>query len=147
MDWSEKKNSDQVFCEELNLCWDNSEFTVLGVKFTKHLREITEINYLPKIEEMKKLFLNWSKRFLTPTGKITVIKSLALSKINHFILSLPKPSEKIVKDIYYNLNLDDNFNLQTSLSLPFNIEQDTNLKWFQFRIIHRILITNFLPNK
>ena len=57
-----EKNSEQVFCEDLNLCWDNSEFTVLGVKFTKNLREITEINYLPKIEEMKKLFLNWSKR-------------------------------------------------------------------------------------
>ena len=66
-----EKNS--VFCEELNLSRDNSEFTVLGVKFTKRLSEITEMNYLPKIEE---------------------IKSLALSKINHLILSLPKPLEK-----------------------------------------------------
>ena len=57
------------------------------------------MNYLPKIEEMKKLFLNWSKRILTHIGKITVIKSLALSKINHLILSLPKPSEKITQDI------------------------------------------------
>ena len=96
-------NSEQVFWEELNLCWDNSELTVLGVKFTNKLREITEMNYLPKIEEMKKLCLNWSKRILTPIGKITVIKSLALSKINHLILSLPKPSEKIIKDIQFFL--------------------------------------------
>ena len=78
---------------------------MLGVKFTNKLREITEMNYLPKIEEMKKLCLNWSKRILTPTGKITVIKSHALSKINQLILSLPKPSEKITKDIqnlFYN---------------------------------------------
>ena len=46
-----------------------------------------------------------------------------------------------------DLNLDDNFNWPTILSLPFNIEQDTNLKWFQFRIIHRILGTNYLLNK
>ena len=34
-----------------------------------------------------------------------MIKSLALSKINHLIFSLPKPSEKIIKDIqnlFYN---------------------------------------------
>ena len=34
-----------------------------------------------------------------------MIKSLALSKINHLILSPPKPSEKIIKDIqtlFYN---------------------------------------------
>ena len=91
-----EKNSEQAFCEDLNLCWDNSEFNELGVQFTKKLREVTEMNYLPKIEEMKKLFLNWSKRILTPIGKSTVIKSLALFKINHLILSLPKPSEKII---------------------------------------------------
>ena len=63
------------------------------------------MNYLSKIEEMKKLFLNWSKRILTPSGKMTLIKCLALSKINQLILSLPKPSEKIIKDIqtlFYN---------------------------------------------
>ena len=87
-------NSEQIFCEELNQCLDNSKFTVLGVKFTKNLREITEMKYLPKIEEMKKLFLNWSKRILTLIGKITVIKSLALSKINHLILSLSKLQKK-----------------------------------------------------
>ena len=42
-----------------------------------------------------------------------------------------------------DLYLDDNFNWETNLSLPFNIEQDTSLKWFQFRIIQ----TNYLLNK
>ena len=46
-----------------------------------------------------------------------------------------------------DLNLDDNFNWQTVLSLSFNIEQDTNLKWFQFRIIHRTLGRNYLLTK
>ena len=46
---------------------------------------------------MKKLFLNWSKRILTPFGNIVVIKSLALSKINHLNLALPNLTEKILK--------------------------------------------------
>ena len=36
-----EKNSEVKFCEELNLCLDNSEFTVLGAKFPKDLKEIT----------------------------------------------------------------------------------------------------------
>ncbi|MCU7801037.1 MAG: reverse transcriptase family protein, partial [gamma proteobacterium symbiont of Lucinoma myriamae] len=94
-----KKNSNDKFCEEYNLCWERNEFTVLGVTFPKNLQDIVEVNYLTKIEEMKKIFLNWSKRILTPLGKIVVIKSLALSKINHLILAIPNPSEKLVKDI------------------------------------------------
>ena len=46
-----------------------------------------------------------------------------------------------------DLNSDDNFNWKMILPLPFHIEHDTNLKWFQFRIIHRILGTNYLLNK
>ena len=100
-----EKNSEVKFCEELNLCWDNSEFNELGVKFPKDLKAKTELTYSSTIEEMKKIFLNLSKRILTPLGRITVIKSLALSKINQLILSLPKPSEKKVKEIqtlFYN---------------------------------------------
>ena len=74
MDWV-SKNSEVKFCEEFNLCWDNSEFTVLGVKFPKDLKTITELNYSSKIEEMKRLFSNWSKRTLTPLGSITVINA------------------------------------------------------------------------
>ena len=64
-----EKNSEVKFCEEHNLCWDNSEFTALGVKFPKDLKAITELNHLSKIEEMKRLFSNWSKRILTPSGE------------------------------------------------------------------------------
>lgn len=94
-----EKNSNRKFCEDYKLCWENKEFIVLGVKFPKKLDDIVELNYRIKIEEMKKVFMNWSKRILTPLGKITVIKSLALSKINHLILALPNPSEKIIKEI------------------------------------------------
>ena len=44
-----------------------NEFCVLGITFPKDLKDIVKLNYKSKIEEMKKLFLNWSKRILTPT--------------------------------------------------------------------------------
>ena len=78
---------------------------MLGITFPKDLKDILQLDYKRKIEEMKKLFLNWSKRILTTVGKIVVIKRLALSKINHLILALPNPTEKNIKDIqdmFYN---------------------------------------------
>ena len=41
-----------------------------------------ESNYTDKIEEIKKMLGGWFLRYLTPYGKITVIKSLALSKLS-----------------------------------------------------------------
>ena len=55
---------------------------------------MVDLNYREKLIDIRKLFLNWSKIILTPLGKITIIKSLALSKINHLILALPNPSKK-----------------------------------------------------
>lgn len=94
-----KKDSKEKFCEDYGLHWGNGEFTVLGVKFTKTLKDIVEVNYDEKLREVKRLFSNWSKRILTPLGKIVVIKSLALAKLNYLILALPSPSKRIINDI------------------------------------------------
>ena len=48
-----------------------------------------------QIENIKKLLSNWRHRFLSPFGKITVIKSLALSKITHLALILDIFDQKI----------------------------------------------------
>ena len=39
--------------------------------------------------EIQKLIRIWSTRNLTPYGKVTIIKSLLISKIIHMLLSLP----------------------------------------------------------
>ena len=102
-----EKGSNRRFCEEHNLSWESDEFTVLGITFPKHLVDKIEVNYRVKIDEMKKLFLCWSKRILTPVGKITVIKTLALPKINHLIFSLHSPTNKImgkIQSLFYLWN-------------------------------------------
>ena len=48
---------------------------------------------------LKGLFKQWNKRNLTPIGKITVVKSLILSVLNHIIIELPNPSIEIIKNI------------------------------------------------
>ena len=60
---------------------------------------MVDLNYREKLTGIRKLFLNWSKRILTPLGKITISKSLAFSKINHLILALPKPSKQIINEL------------------------------------------------
>ena len=92
------KGSNLRFCEDNNLCWEE-QFTVLGIKFTLDLQQMIPINYESKLEEIQKLLSSWSKRMLTPYGKITVIKNSALSKITHLILALHTHSTVIVNQL------------------------------------------------
>ena len=82
-----------------DLIWGASDFTLLGIKFSVDLSNMIELNYLPAINNLEKLLNLWSHRYLTPIGKITVIKSLALSKLNHLFLSLPSPGKDILKQL------------------------------------------------
>ena len=48
---------------------------------------------------MEKLVSAWKSRNLTLVGEITIIKTLRISKIIHILLSLPRPSDKLIKNI------------------------------------------------
>ena len=92
--WIGKKK----YCNEkllrLNLQWDTVCFNMLGLSFSVDLKECTEINFSKQITKICKIINNWNKRSLTPIGKITIVKTFLLSKLNHLLLSLtnPKPS-------------------------------------------------------
>ena len=45
----------------------------------------------------------WSKRLISPLGKITVIKSILISTITHLLISLPNPSEETLKKLESDL--------------------------------------------
>ena len=93
------------YLSHMNFEWNPKTFTVLGVEFTTDLKDITDININKKITEITKDLNNWSKRNLTPFGRIVVLKSLVLSKIVHFLTSLPTPSKQVMKElnsIFYN---------------------------------------------
>ena len=47
--------------------------------------------------------IRWNSRSLTPFGRLTVIKTLPIPKINHLILALPNPSEEVIKSFENDL--------------------------------------------
>ena len=93
------RETDRRFCRENDLEWVTS-FTALGIDYdTLNINEITDQNISLKIESMKKLIQLWMGRNITPVGRITVFKSLVLSKIIHLLQSLPSPSHTTLKSI------------------------------------------------
>ena len=87
-----KKFSGETFNHRLKLDWNQNDFTILGIKFSCNLDTIVDINYTTKITEIEKEMRQWAKRILTPLGRLTVLKTLLVSKLNHLIISLPNPS-------------------------------------------------------
>ena len=47
----------------------------------------------------KKRLRTWQRRNITAFGKITVINTLVISKINHQFMTVPDPDEKILHDL------------------------------------------------
>ena len=93
------KPPNTVYLPHLKFEWNPETFNLLGVEFTTNLHNITDININRKLTEMNNELYQWSKRDLTPFGKITVIKTLIISKIVHILISLPTPSIKIINKI------------------------------------------------
>ena len=51
------------------------------------------------VNKVKSMLKQWSKRKLTLFGRITIIKSLALSKFVSLFVSLPNPSAELIKEL------------------------------------------------
>ena len=58
-----------------------------------------ETNMEKRFIEIDTIMALWLPRNLTPHGKITLFKSLMLSKITHILLSLPSPKHSTIKKI------------------------------------------------
>ena len=56
----------------------SGSFNVLGINMSADLSNIWEINLTKKPNEIRSLLTRWGRRPLSITGRITVIKSLAL---------------------------------------------------------------------
>ena len=84
----------------------NSGFTItfgpvryLGITFTNHAVDFFRLNYLPKLSRLKNILNIWSSRDLTPLGKITLIKSFAISQFVYLFTVLPNPPQSFIKDL------------------------------------------------
>ena len=75
------------------------EIKILGLYFKRSLHNITENNLQRKIRNLECEIAQWNRRYITPLGKITVIKSLLLSTLVHLFITLPNPSQTYIKKI------------------------------------------------
>ena len=80
-----KKFSKDKLNVTTDLEWGCTNFTLLGIEFSTNLSTITERNYTKALEKIKKLVKTWSNRYLTPLGKITVIKTNLISQCIHLL--------------------------------------------------------------
>ena len=93
------QNSEVRFMPHLHMEWNPERFKILGIWFTLDLKKCVEINFRERFLEIKNMFKIWSKRQITPLGRVAVLKSLILSKLVHLWLLLPNPPDAIVNEI------------------------------------------------
>ena len=94
-----KKHSEDKLCIEYPLIWSDEPFTFLGIIFSVDVDKMEKLNFEKKLHDITTMIKSWSKRILSPIGKITVVKSLMISKLTHLFISLPTPSEKYISDL------------------------------------------------
>ena len=103
-------NIDKTSCLQIGrpnqqLCQNNhsvkfvTHMKILGISFTNNNDSITKRNIEPKLVQIEKEIAQWRRRNITPMGRITVIKSLLLSKLVHLFSALPNPSETELKQL------------------------------------------------
>ena len=85
------KNSNVRYMPHLNFVWNPAVFKALGICFSTDLSTIVDLNFEGKLNEIRRIFNLWSRRYLTPYGKIKVIKTHALSKIVYLLINIPDP--------------------------------------------------------
>ena len=65
----------------------------------KRPRELRTVDPDTKFQEVKRLFIIWLRRLITPLGRIAILKSLILSKLVHLWLLLPDPPDTFIEDL------------------------------------------------
>lgn len=94
------KNNTNPICPHLPLDWHfNGQFNMLGVTFSTDINSMVDINYENVLSLIRQLIQIWSKRSLTVLGRVTVVKSLLLAKLNYFGQMLPNPSADYLKTL------------------------------------------------
>ena len=75
----------------LNIAWPLEAIYALGINFSYDENECFQRNFKEKLKSMKNLFNLWKRRNLTLYGRITILKSLSLSKLiyNASVLKFP----------------------------------------------------------
>ena len=73
------------------LKWVKERVYALGTWFYKDMTSTITKNHESRFSAFQSILKTWKPRYLSLLGKITIIKSLAISKLNYCIMTLPTP--------------------------------------------------------
>ena len=134
-------NSTEILCREHNLDWEQGPIKILGVTFSPEVFNIWDINSQDTLAKIEKLIKIWSQRKLTLPGRITVIKSIALSKFTHLFISLPNPPDELLKrldKIFYKFLWNSGPD-RISRNIMIRNEREGGLRMIQIRTFIKAL--------
>ena len=90
-----KKFSKQIFHHtRWKIDRESSNFDLLWIKFSIHLQEMIDLNYRPIFIKERNIINQWKQRKLTPIGRLVLIKTLIIPRLNDLSLTLPNPSKE-----------------------------------------------------
>ena len=91
---------EMVFNTIYPIRWRHDVIETLGVTIPLYDRiNMFKVNYEPKIQSMEYVIKSWATRKLSLRGKVIVIKSLLLSKLQYLASMLGKPDQGIIRRI------------------------------------------------
>ena len=93
-----KKHSKDKLNVSCKLQWGNTVFNLLDLDFTTSLNENLNCNYDKAWNDIKKTIAHWRNSYLTPLGKVTLIKTLFLP-LCIIMLTSSERSEKLLSDL------------------------------------------------
>ena len=90
--------------DDCGIRWTTGPLTTLGVMISNDIKVIEKYNFYPRLQTMRDTLNIWFSCNLSLNGKVTILKSLALPKIQYAASCLPitpdiiQDTEKIVSN-------------------------------------------------
>lgn len=69
----------------------------LGIYFSRNRQECLRLNWDKLSKDIQNLLNSWKRRNLTMLGRVTILKTLALSKCNYILQNIPVTKEILTK--------------------------------------------------
>ena len=88
--------------KQLGLDWCENNFEVLDITLNKPFDNIWTLNLDEKLVKIGKLLNSWRGKCRTICGRITVVKTLAMSKLIHIFTRVPNPPNEYILKVSYN---------------------------------------------
>ena len=129
-----------------------SAIKALGIYFSTNRQESQRLNWNKLLEDIQNLLNSWKRRKLTLLGKITILKTLAMSKCNYLLQCITVTSEGLAKleHLFFKFIWNDKPDKIKRKQLTQNYDKcglrmvdiKTQLQTFQIKWVHRLVNGN-----